>query len=187
MTRERSSRRPASNERPRDAHPSIIKLDNFIVATRDSGYKGTTSAIAELVDNSLQAGARQVQIWIEKDPADETYPLVVAVQDDGHGMDTATLLQALRFGGSTRFNDRSGTGRYGMGLPNSSLSQARFVAVYTWRRPGMPLMSYLDVDAIAASEMTDVPQPKPTDFPRWCPRLASKTGTLVVWQRCDRL
>src|SRR5207249_4772271 len=187
MTRERTSRRREPQTSSPPADPSIIKLDNFIVATRDSGYKGTTSAVAELVDNSLQAGARQVQIWIEKDPTGDTYPLVVAVQDDGHGMDAGTLRQALRFGGSTRFNDRSGTGRSGMGLPNSSLSQARFVAVYTWRRPGAPLMSYLDVDEIAAGNMTEVPQPKPADFPAWCPQLASKTGTLVVWQRCDRL
>lgn len=32
----------------------IIDLGHFIEATRDSGYKSTTSAIAELVDNSLQ-------------------------------------------------------------------------------------------------------------------------------------
>ncbi len=186
MARTKAQRRDSEARTPAD-DPSIIKLDNFIVATRDSGYKGTTSAVAELVDNSLQAGARQVQICIEKDPADETYPLVVAVQDDGHGMDAGTLRQALRFGGSTRFNDRSGTGRYGMGLPNSSLSQARLVAVYTWRRPGPPLISYLDVDEIAAGNMTEVPEPKAADFPAWCPRLVSKTGTLVVWQRCDRL
>jgi hypothetical protein len=187
MPRSKSAARRSVSSQPPDEPRSIIKLDNFIVATRDSGYKGTTSAIAELVDNSLQAGARQVQIWLEKDPSGETYPLVVAVQDDGHGMDAGTLRQALRFGGSSRFNDRSGTGRYGMGLPNSSLSQARFVAVYTWRRPGVPLMSYLDVDEIAAGEMTEVPEPKLTEFPSWCPQLASKTGTLVVWQRCDRL
>jgi hypothetical protein len=37
---------------------SIVALDTFIQATRDSGYKGTGSAVAELVDNSLQAGNR---------------------------------------------------------------------------------------------------------------------------------
>ena len=46
------------------------------------------------------------------------------------GMDPFTLRQALRFGGSTRFGDRSGLGQYGMGLPGASLSQARRVTVY---------------------------------------------------------
>ncbi len=166
---------------------SIIKLDHFILATRDSGYKGTTSAIAELVDNALQAGAQQVHIWIAKDPESEVHPLMIGVQDDGDGMDAPTLRQALRFGGTTRFNDRSGTGRYGMGLPNSSLSQARRVLVHTWRRPSPILMTYLDVDEIASGKMTEVPEPRVSDLPDWCPPLASKTGTLVVWQRCDRL
>src|SRR5947199_8857270 len=108
MPRTKSVTRRSSSE-AQDEDLSIIKLDNFIVATRDSGYKGTTSAVAELVDNSLQASARQVQIWVEKDPAGDAYPLMVAVQDDGHGMDAATLRQARRFGGHTRLNDRPGT------------------------------------------------------------------------------
>jgi hypothetical protein len=184
--------RPASRRRERDDQaadrgPSIIKLDHFILATRDSGYKGTTSAVAELVDNSFQASASHVQICIEKDPGNELHPLVVAIHDDGHGMDANTLREALRFGGTTRFNDRSGMGRYGMGLPNSSMSQARYVAVYTKRRSGQPFMSYLDVDAIAAGDLTEVPDPRPSAPPSWCPDLPPKTGTLVVWERCDRL
>jgi hypothetical protein len=49
-------------------------------------------------------------------------PLNLSVLDNGCGMDPTTLRQALRFGGSSRFNDRSGLGRFGIGLPNSSLS-----------------------------------------------------------------
>ena len=108
---------------------SIIVLDKFIQATRDSGYKGTESAIAELVDNSLQAGARQVAIEVGVAEEEDGYPLRLSVLDDGCGMDRPTLRQALRFGGSSRFNDRAGLGRFGMGLPNSSLSQARRVEV----------------------------------------------------------
>ena len=46
---------------------SIIALERFIQATRDSGYKSTVSAISELIDNSLQAGARRIEITIGKD------------------------------------------------------------------------------------------------------------------------
>src|SRR5688500_15735329 len=112
---------------------SIIVIDKFIQATRDSGYRGTTSALAELVDNSLQARAKHV--WIDIEPTDdEQYPVKISVLDDGTGMDRDTLRQALRFGGSSRFNDRSGLGRYGMGLPNSSLSQARRFEVFSWAK-----------------------------------------------------
>ena len=138
---------------------SIIALDKFILATRDSGYKGTESAVAELVDNAVQAGARKIMIDIVADPDDHEHPLRVSVLDDGCGMDRRTLRQALRFGGSSRFDDRTGRGRYGMGLPNSSLSQARRVDVYSWRRPGSVLRTYLDVDEIANGDLKEVPDP----------------------------
>jgi hypothetical protein len=44
---------------------SIVCIDKFIEATRDSGYKGTAHAVSELVDNSIQAGAGRVTIVIE--------------------------------------------------------------------------------------------------------------------------
>src|SRR5258706_8299977 len=116
---------------------SIIALDKFIQATRDSGYKGTASAISELVDNSIQAGATRIALSVVASTSDgEQNNIEVSVLDNGCGMDPFTLRQALRFGGSTRFGDRSGLGRYGMGLPNASLSQARRVTVYTWQSPG---------------------------------------------------
>jgi hypothetical protein len=166
---------------------SIIALDRFILATRDSGYKGTESAVAELVDNSLQAGAKLVSIAIAVQDESAANPLRVSVQDDGCGMDKKTLRQALRFGGSSRFNDRTGFGRYGMGLPNSSLSQARRVEVYSWRRPGAVLYTYLDVDEIAKGTMTEVPEPKTGAMPAWAGKAKSESGTLVVWTGCDRL
>ncbi len=164
---------------------SIIAVDKFIQATRDSGYKGTESAVAELVDNSLQAGARRVAIDIVEDG--DQYPVRVSVLDDGCGMDRAILRQSLRFGGSSRFNDRTGLGRYGMGLPNSSLSQSRRVEVLSWHRPGGALSCYLDVDEIASGAMTEVPDPRARTLPAWARQLDSATGTLVIWNRCDRL
>ena len=50
---------------------SIVAVDRFILATRDSGYKGTSSAIAELVDNSLQAHATEISISLTADQIDD--------------------------------------------------------------------------------------------------------------------
>jgi hypothetical protein len=176
---------------------SIIALDKFIQATRDSGYKGTASAIAELVDNSIQAGASRISITVGVDAdADIDGSIQIAVLDNGCGMDPFTLRQALRFGGSSRFNDRSSLGRYGMGLPNASLSQAQRVMVYTWRtetpsrpRPVSPTvpvyLSYLDVGEIVRNEIVDVPRPQLVkEPPSTC---KGKSGTLVKLSRCDRL
>lgn len=164
---------------------SIVAVDKFIQATRDSGYKGTSSAIAELVDNAIQADASCVRITVAHTAGEERDSINVFVQDDGTGMDPFTLRHALRFGGSTRFNDRRGMGRYGMGLPNSSLSQARRVTVYTWRSARRVFMSYLDIDKIASGEETEVPLPRHVAYP--VAGTPGKSGTIVAWSRCDRL
>lgn len=165
---------------------SIVAVDKFIQATRDSGYKGTPSAIAELVDNSLQAGATKITVSMRIDENEEEHPIVLSVIDNGCGMDSPTLRSALRFGGSTRFNDRSGLGRYGMGLPNCSLSQAQRLTVHTWStKEGRVLTSYLDLEEIASGAMTEVPKPRRVSRPIFVNGYDS--GTAVTWTRCDRL
>ncbi len=165
---------------------SIVALETFIEATRDAGYRSTATAIAELIDNALDAGATCVDIDLGKQEGLE-HPLVVAVQDNGCGMDAATLRQALRFGGSSRFNQRSELGRYGMGLPNSSLSQARRVDVYSWQGSAPPITSYLDVDEIASGRLRHVPEPDVVSLPELTQQEAGSSGTAIVWSRCDRL
>ena len=169
-----------------EQHFSIVAVGNFIQATRDSGYRGTSSAIAELVDNSLQAGATYITVSLTVDEDEDERPFILTVIDNGSGMDAQTLQTALRFGGSTRFNDRGGLGRYGMGLPNSSLSQAKRVTVHTWNsKRGRVLTSYLDLEEIASGELTEVPKPTWVKRPECVNGYDS--GTAVTWSRCDRL
>ena len=165
---------------------SIVAVDKFIQASRDSGYKGTSSAVAELVDNALQAGATSITVSLTMDEQEQESSINLAVIDNGSGMDSKTLRTALRFGGSTRFDDRKGLGRYGMGLPNSSLSQAKRVTVYTWNsKRGRVLTSYLDVEEIAAGELTEVPKPIWIKRPEFVNGFNS--GTAVKLSQCDRL
>lgn len=177
--------------RSSDEDYSLVIVDRFIQATRDSGYRGTGSALAELVDNALEAGATRIHIRIEPEPGGNgngESALRVEVVDNGSGMDRQTLRQALRFGGSSRFNSRRSLGRYGMGLPNSSLSQARRVDVCSWtREKGPALASYLDVDEITGGTLTQVPQPVEVPVPEDVADLGFASGTIVSWRRCDRL
>lgn len=161
----------------------IINIRHFIEATRDSGYKSTTSAIAELVDNSIQADAKTIVIHITGS-GDLNYPIGMSVEDDGVGMATADLRRALQFGGSSRFGDREGLGRYGMGLPNASLSQCRRVEVTSWTSRRNPLSCWIDVDEIISGKMTRLPRPERTRIPESC---GASSGTVVSWLRCDRL
>lgn len=158
----------------------IIALHRFIEATRDAGYKSISSALAEIIDNSIEAGADKIEIAFDKSESGE---LTVMISDNGCGMKPSVLRSALQYGGSTRFNSRLDMGRFGMGLPNSSLSQAKRVEVITWRKPTSVWRSYLDVDEIASGALKSVPAPQRTN------RKFAKTesGTIVVWTKCDRI
>lgn len=166
---------------------SIVDEANFILTTRDTGYKSTASAVAELVDNSIQAGAKRIDINVWQEGVGSERLLFLSVLDNGHGMTNKELRTALRFGGTSRFNDRTGLGRFGMGLPNSMASQARRLEVYTWRGGATPLYCYLDIDEIHSGEMNEVPEAKRRKLPEISSGSAGKSGTLVLWSKCDRL
>lgn len=162
---------------------SLVNFQNFIVATRDSGYKSTASALAEMVDNSIEAGAKAIEIEIEPDLAE--YQYFVTIVDNGKGMTPEELGLALQFGGSSRFNSRSQLGRYGMGLPNSSLSQCRRVEVTTWKEPGIYYSNYLDVDEVIENKLTRLPRPRKSSA--IATPITAKSGTIIQWKKCDRL
>lgn len=168
----------------------LVDSKQFIQAIRDSGYKGTPSAVAELVDNALEAHATKIHIAILEDISDSAnreFKWAVEVLDNGAGMSPETLHVALQFGGSDRFDSRTGTGRYGMGLPSSSVSQARRVDVYTCSQPGVAWHSYLDVDEVASGGLDGIPKPRRKTCPTAFTNKRFATGTLVRWTRCDRL
>ncbi len=167
----------------RTSRPSLISPANFLLATRDTGYKSTALAVAELVDNSLQAEARQISIDVitSVDPA---YPIEITVTDDGAGMDEAILRRALTFGGSSRFDDRSSLGRYGMGLPNGALSRGRRIEVYTWQGRDV-LWSRLDIDEIIEGGQRTLPPVERVRRPPFA--RSTPTGTVVRLMRCDRV
>ena len=172
----------------------IIPLRLAITAMRDSGYKNTAYALAELIDNAVQAGATVVEVLCverrERVRHRERARLhEMAVLDNGSGMDVATLRMALQFGNGTRLDDRSGIGRFGMGLPNASISQASRVDVWTWQNgSGNALWTYIDLDEIDAGAMTKVPRPEHKVIPsRWSQlsHAIDRSGTLIVWSKLD--
>lgn len=173
----------------------VVPAHLAIKAMRDSGYKNAAYAIAELIDNSIQAGASVVELLCveqEEQVAVRTRRRIdqVAVLDNGSGMDAETLRMALQFGNGTHLNDRSGIGRFGMGLPNSSISQCRRVDVWTWQS-GLEsaIHSHLDIDEIVNGDMREIPAPSPRPVPKFWKHAGANfqgSGTLVVWSNLDR-
>lgn len=163
--------------------PALVDPVNFLVATRDSGYKTTALAVAELVDNAIQASASDVKVEVVATD-DAAHPIEIVVTDNGNGMDAVALGQALTFGGSSRFGDRSSFGRYGMGLPNGGLSRSRRVEVYSWQGRDVR-WCYLDVDEVVHNRQRTLPPVANVDRPPFVPNTPS--GTVVRLSRCDRL
>lgn len=176
---------------------NIVPASLAVKAMRDSGYKNAAYAIAELVDNAVQANGSVVEILCQEEEElvnqrTRVRLKKVAVLDNGKGMTEAELRRALQFGNGGRLDDRSGIGRFGMGLPNSSISQARRVDVWTWQDGyESAVHSYLDVGEIERGELSDVPTPTVERVPKeWVARSAtartSKSGTLVLWSELDK-
>src|SRR5947207_3015153 len=84
---------------------ALIAASTFIQGMRDSGYKSTATAIDEFIDNSYQAGANRIDVVSSTDGKSITG---LAVLDDGHGMESGMVRAAVLWGGTHRFNDRSG-------------------------------------------------------------------------------
>ncbi len=161
----------------------IVALDCFIEAIRDAGYRGPGAALAELVDNAWEAKATEVHISF----LGEWDKVAVVVEDNGHGMKPSVLSLALQFGGTTRFGSRQGLGRYGMGLPAASLSQARRLDVYSWTARKKVWWSYLDVQEVRAGRTKTVPRPSRSVPAFRLMQRPGSSGTIVVWSHCDRL
>lgn len=157
----------------------LIVAANFIRAVRESGYVSLSTALAELIDNSLQAEARTIAITIRRDSA-EACPEIEVV-DDGVGMDRGHLEACLQFGGTARFNDRLSFGRFGMGLPAASLSQSRHIRVVAWQHPSNPIGVSLDVDEIAAGSPPCLRAIRSAFEP------STPSGCVVSWHHCDRI
>ncbi|RUL46540.1 ATP-binding protein [Lysinibacillus antri] len=164
---------------------------------RDNGYKNTAYAVAELIDNSIQANANYVQIMCKEQDIlvnQKKIPRLteLAVLDNGDGMDAEVLQLCLQFGNGTRLerSKRTGIGRFGMGLPASSISQCTRVDVWSWQ-DGVEnaLHTYLDIKEVKEKKSAEIPLPTKKEIPSiWRKEgvIFQKAGTLIVWSDLDK-
>lgn len=160
--------------------PSAARLTNSL---RDIGYD-FPSAVADVIDNSLAAGASRVSVEITFEGPDSS----VFIADDGGGMSANGILEALRFG-SRREYSRGELGRYGLGLKTASLSQGRCVTVVSrLGRDGVVSARCLDLDLIEEWDEWLVVDPgESRAVARARDLLDEGFNTVVVWEKLDRL
>ncbi|MCW8348400.1 ATP-binding protein [Vibrio sp. ZSDZ65] len=172
----------------------FLSAETVIESLRDNGYNNTAYALAELIDNSLQATATRVEVgFIEEQlAARKNYTVSeISLWDNGVGMDLDTLRIAMQFGGGTHRKDTKGMGKFGMGLPNSSISQCRRVEVWSWQEGDDPHYTYLDVDEMKSGKLEEVPipvaMPIPSKYEKAFFTKRPESGTLIIWSKLDRL
>jgi hypothetical protein len=119
----------------------LFMVNAFIRGMRQLGYKDMAWALAELVDNAIQAGARMISVVFGPEES-KNKPGQLALVDDGCGIVPDMLKYAVMWGGTEREDDRSGFGRFGFGLPSAAVSIGSRYSVYSitpggtwWRMP----------------------------------------------------
>lgn len=173
----------------------LLKPGTAYQSLRESGFDFST-AIGELIDNAIQAKAKRIDIIpkiVEKRLKGKKKPVSVITQvfvvDDGDGMDEETLNNCLQLGFSTRYNNREGLGRFGVGATYASISQCkRTIFCSRPKRSGNFIATYIDLDEIANKTQTAIPKPSKLYLPKYLEEInVDNSSTIVVWNKCDRL
>jgi len=176
-----------------DKPVQIVDAYLALNALRQVGYRNTATAVAELVDNSIEAEAKKITIVTlsAREPvAKRTVYRVqkIAVLDDGQGMTPDELGRCLSLGWGTRLDTRDGLGRFGFGLKGSSLSQAELVEVYSWQN-GSVHKTYLDLPEVKEGRQQYLKSVEETDLPKEIVEAVGgkigSSGTLVLWSKLD--
>ena len=157
----------------------------LIESMRAFGYS-LPSAVADLIDNSISAGARTVDLAFEW-RGSET---LIAVSDDGCGMDERGLVEAMRLGSRSPTETRAADdlGRFGLGLKSAGWSQARVLTVITRASHGPVVQRTWDLDHVVAAGKWSLLETTPADALGYADELARRPhGTTVILTRADKL
>lgn len=158
------------------------KASSMVETFRAIGYSLET-AVADIIDNSISADARN--IWINR--IWRGGRSFITIKDDGHGMTSQEVIQAMRPGSQNPRDERSekDLGRFGLGLKTASFSQCRKVSVFSKRKDYAPAFWTWDLDFVAATDNWDLLKWMPDEFSNELDEIES--GTLVIWSDLDRV
>lgn len=163
--------------------PAIPEASSMIETFRAIGYSIET-AIADIVDNSISAGAKNIWVnfeWL----GSGTW---ISVKDDGCGMDNDELIQAMRPGSKNPLEDRGSKdlGRFGLGLKTASFSQCKRLSVISKKVNYESVFWTWDLDFVNKTGNWDLLRYLPDgNFETEINQLNS--GTIVIWNELDRL
>jgi len=158
----------------------------MLESLRGLGYS-TATALADLIDNSISAGASEVRVDFHWEQAASS----ISILDDGRGMDDSELEAAMRLGAINPLSARAASdlGRFGMGLKTASFSQCRRLTVASTKVGATSCLRW-DLTELAANPESDwllFEGPAPGSEPSLAPLDGKASGTLVLWEDLDRI
>lgn len=160
--------------------------DILMMSMRAMGYS-FESAIADIVDNSISADAKKVSLRFAVDPTE----LYVAICDDGCGMTSEELFDAMKYGSERKREGRLDTdlGRFGLGLKAASLSQCRKLTVASKKNGAISAFIW-DLDIVEEKRdwyILECAKDQIANIKSISWLNIVDNGTVVVWENFDLL
>lgn len=158
---------------------------SMIESLRAFGYE-LPSSIADLIDNSIFAGAKNIWVDFNWHGGDST----ICVTDDGKGMSEVELMNAMRPGSRNPLESRDpkDLGRFGLGMKTASFSQCRKLTVRSKTVSTQQTTRCWDLDFVAQKNkwllLRDAGQQSEKNFKRL---EDLKQGTVILWEKMDRI
>ncbi len=159
--------------------------ERVVEGLRDTGYQLET-AVADIVDNSIAATAKRIDVNMNMDPKGN---VLVSIADNGIGMSRDGLINALRYG-SKRRADPSSLGKFGLGLKTASTAfSRRIVLISREKKSGAVLRAVWDLDVVADKHdwLIEIDDARKEEILILDQTAEGGTGTVVIWDRVDRL
>ena len=172
-----------SNIQTQDNPPDASRT---IEGLRDTGYTFVTS-IADIIDNSISHGEAD-NIWFDY-TMDYDGEISISISDDGHGIDEMGLVNAMKYGSRT-LKDPASLGKFGMGLKTASSAFCRrYSLISRSNKNGDLKKTTWDLDHVAKVNKWEMllPEINDEDIQIYEKHLGDETGTVVLWEKIDRL
>ena len=163
-----------------DPDPSAL-----IESLRSFGYSVETS-VADLIDNSITAGATTIYVRFEWG-ADDSW---IAISDDGAGIEPDQLSNVMRPGSRNPLADRGSDdlGRFGLGLKTASFSQARSLTVASRTVAcKQPTCRRWDLDHVGKTGQWQLLKAARAGSGDRLDFIGDGPGTVVLWEHIDRI
>jgi len=161
---------------------AVPEAASMIETFRAIGYNLET-AVADIVDNSISAGAKNIyidRIW-------DGGKTIITIKDDGCGMSGGDIVEAMRPGAQNPLETRSANdlGRFGLGMKTASFSQCRKLTVISKKVGYHTAYWTWDLDYVAMTHKWELIRWAPNSYTNVLDK--QKSGTMIIWNDLDRV